>query len=578
MHDVFGKPNPESFAVGKRAMAVVLGAAVLATLLACDNDRAAKPSQEPDDRRADPWFEETAEAAGVDFVHDSGHLTEYYMPEIMSGGVAMLDYDGDGALDLYFIQGGSLNTGPANGKANRLYRNRGDGTFEDVTEAAGVGDLGYGMGVACGDYDADGDVDLYVTNVGPNVLFRNDGDGTFTDVSAQAGVNDTGWGASCAFLDFDGDGDLDLFVVNYLTWSRDREIDCYSIGGARNRDYCSPNNYRAPAPDVLYRNDDNGRFVDVSEASGLGAAFGNGLGIACADFDADGDTDVYVANDGTPNQLWINTGNGRFQDQALIRGCAVNRHGFAEAGMGVIAVDIEADGDLDLFMSHLANESNTCYLNNGGLFDDATAALGLSAPSWNYTGFGLGFFDFDHDGHLDLFLANGRVKMRRHRLDPHDPYAEPDLLFRGLPGGGFEEATPPGGTTRSLLGTGRAAAFGDIDNDGDIDIVQFNKDNRAYVLRNTAGNRGHWIMFHVLGRQGSLAVGATLRIRAAGKTYRRLVDPAYGYCTSNDPRIHCGLGSAAKVESVTVRWPTGTEESFGPFESGKVYVLREADR
>ena len=190
---MFGKPNPESFAVGKRAMALVLGAAFLATLLACDNDRAAKPSQEPDARRADPWFEEAAEAAGVDFVHDSGHLTEYYMPEIMSGGVAMLDYDGDGALDLYFVQGGSLNTGPANGTANRLYRNHGDGTFEDVTEAAGVGDLGYGMGVACGDYDADGDVDLYVTNVGPNVLFRNDGDGTFTNVSAQAGVNDSGW-------------------------------------------------------------------------------------------------------------------------------------------------------------------------------------------------------------------------------------------------------------------------------------------------------------------------------------------------------------------------------------------------
>ena len=556
---------------------MIWGTLVL-TSAACRTDPPAQDRSSAKAADADPWFEEVAESCGIDFRHRSGHDGVYYMPEIVAGGAALLDYDDDGWLDIYFVQAGSLHPGVTDVPGNRLYRNRGDGTFLDVTAAARVGDTGYGMGVTCGDYDNDGDVDIYVTNVGPNVLYRNNGDGTFTDVSVAAGVADPGFGSSGAFVDIDGDRDLDLVVINYLVWARDREIDCRATGTRATLDYCSPNNYRAPARDVLLRNNGDGTFEDVTVAAGLGAAFGNGLGAACADFDRDGDVDIYVANDGTPNQLWINKGNGTFVDEALIRGSAVNRRGIAEAGMGVVPVDIDNDGDLDLHMSHLAQETNTCYLNANGSFDDSTAALGLAAPSWDYTGFGLGFFDFNHDARLDLFVANGRVKMRPDQLDPDDPYAEPDLLFRGLANGRFEEVQPRGGTEDELVATGRGAAFGDLDNDGDIDVVVVNKDARAFVLRNVVGDRGHWVMFRVRNSAGGDAVGATLRIEAGGATQWRTVNPSIGYCSSNDSRIHCGLGSATKIDRVSVYWPSGAVDSLGPFEVDRVHEIRRDRR
>lgn len=523
-----------------------------------------------------PWFEEVAADVKVDFKHVPYVVQRFYFPEIVPGGVGLFDYDADGYLDIYFVQGGEIEPSAAITHVNKLYRNRGDGTFEDVTASAGVGDTGYGMGCACADYDNDGDVDLYVTNLGPNVLYRNNADGTFTDVTTLAGVGDSSWGTSCAFVDIDADGDLDIFVANYVTWSANRELICRSSGDKR--DYCKPTNYKAPAPDTLYRNNGDGSFTDVSKPAGLGKVFGNGLGVTSGDFDGDGHTDIYVTNDLMPNQLWVNNGQGRFTDRALLLGCALSGSGAAEAGMGVMAIDFENDGDLDLFMSHFRNESNTFYVNDGDLFDDVTARVGLAAPSLPFTGFGLGFADFDHDGVLDLFVANGRVDRQDRALDPHKPYAEPNLLFKGGTEGRFTEEMPRGGTARLLNESSRGAAFGDLDNDGDIDIVVVNLGGPAHILRNIVGSRGEWVMFRVVNRRGSDAIGARVRIDAGGNTQWRSVQPAYSYCASNDPRVHFGLGRSRTIDQAIVRWPGGRQESFGPFTAGQVYELREGTR
>ena len=313
----------------------------------------------------------------------------------------------------------------------------------------------------------------------------------------------------------------------------------------------------------------------MSESAGLGRAFGNGLGIACADYDGDGRVDFYVANDGMRNQLWVNQGGGRFTEEALVSGCAVNIHGLAEAGMGVTGVDIENDGDVDLFMSHLRTESNTFYLNTNGVFEDTTAMMGFGASSLFSTGFGLGFADFDHDGVLDLYVANGRVMRYDPPLSKEDPYAEANQLYVRGPTGRFEEFEPRGGTYETILRTSRAAALGDIDNDGDVDIIVVNRDAPPSVLRNVVGVRGHWVMLQVLNRHGSDALGAMVRIEADGAVHWRTIQPAYGYCSSNDPRVHCGLGKTSKVSSVMVRWPGGAEETFGPFVAGKLHTLPE---
>ncbi|MCH7873489.1 MAG: CRTAC1 family protein, partial [Planctomycetes bacterium] len=296
-------------------------------------------------------------------------------------------------------------------------------------------------------------------------------------------------------------------------------------------------------------------------------------------FDSDGRIDIYVANDQTANQLWLNAGNGTFQDAALLSGCALSGMGKAEASMGVMAIDFENDGDTDLFLSHLRNETNTFYLNGAGLFDDTTSQIGLGTPSMPFTGFGLGFADFDHDGVLDLYVANGRVKLDVPTPDPSRPYAEPNQLFRGrvaaAVGVRFEEVLPRGGTKTLLVETSRAAAFGDLDNDGDIDIVVSNIDGRVHVLRNIAGSRGNWIMFRVINARGMNAIGASVRVTANGTKQWRTVQRAYSYCASNDPRVHFGLGSATTVQEILVRWPGGRDEVFNPLSPGKIHTLRE---
>jgi enediyne biosynthesis protein E4 len=521
-----------------------------------------------------PWFEEVAAKSGLDFRHTSGHATRYYMPEINAGGVGLLDFDGDGLLDVFCVNGGALDPSVRNRPGHKLYRNLGHWKFEDVTQRAGVGgNGGYGMGCACADYDGDGRVDIYVSQVGRNILYHNNGDGTFTDVTEQAGVSVSSWSTSCAFFDYDGDGRLDLIVANYLKWSRETELNCYSRGGLP--DYCSPLNYKAPAMDALFHNLGQGRFEDVTAAAGLDKAYGNGLGVVCADFNRDGRLDIYVANDAMPNQLWINQGNGKFADEAMLRGCAVNTFGMPRAGMGVVAVDLQERGWLDLFITHLVSEGNGWFVNRDGYFIDTVKPKGPGALSWAFTGFGVGFADFDNDGNLDLYVANGRVRYGARDLDPHDPYAEPNTLLRGLGGGAFEEVVPTGGVTPSLIATSRGAAFGDLDNNGGIDIVVINKDGPAHLLRNLVGKRGNWVMFRVLNQNGSDALNATVKIEASGRSQSRQVLPNEGYCSSNDPRVHFGLGDKRSVESVLIRWPAGESETFGPFEAGRIYELRQ---
>jgi hypothetical protein len=557
--------------LGGAIRSVALAALMVLPLPGCgDGDSTA--SSTPETVEGPEWFEEVAARAGLDFVHQRGPTTRYDFPEIIGGGAAWLDYDDDGWLDLYLVQSGDLRSETPDALDNRLYRNVGDGSFRDVTDSAGVGDTGYGMGCAVGDYDGDGHVDLYVTNYGPNVLYRNNGDGTFTDVTAESGTGDSSWGTSAAFQDFDRDGDLDLFVANYVAWSPEIDLRCTS--GTGDRDYCKPTNYNQPAPDVLYRNEGDGTFIDVTEAAGIIRAFGNGLGVACGDFDRDGWVDLYVANDGMPNQLWINQRDGTFVDRAMLAGCAVNLQGMAEAGMGVAAVDVEPDGDLDLFMTHLRDESNTFYVNQEGIFEDTTAVLGLSAPSIRYTGFGIGFADFDHDGLTDIYVANGRVGTWDPAPSPDDPYAEPNLLFRGTEQGRFEAVRPAGGCAGCPMENSRAAAFADYDEDGDVDVVVVNNHGPVRLLRNDAGGARHWVGFRVLDQRGRDALGAAVRIDAGERAQWRQVQRAYSYCASNDPRVHFGLGELSAVDRVTVRWPDGREEAFGTVEVDARYELQ----
>ena len=547
--------------------------ALLVAILVSDRTPAASETNGDAVLAGSPWFGDRGAGSGIDFMHTSGEQTRFWFPEIGTGGVLLLDYDGDGLLDVYFVQGGEIGVEGEDRPGNHLYRNLGDFRFEDVTDSAGVGDKGYGFGGGAADFDGDGDTDLYVTNLEANALYRNESNGQFTDVTADARVGDANWGTSVVFFDADTDGDLDLYVVNYLRWSIATDVECFS--GSGRRVFCNPNNFGAPQPDVLYRNDGGGRFTDVSAESGIHKARGNGLGVVAGDFDSDGRIDLYVANDGMANQLWINQGDLKFVDEGLSSGTAFNSVGRAEAGMGVAATDVDHDGDLDLFVSHLREETNTFYLREeDNFFEDITNRTGLGASSFAFTGFGLGIIDFNHDGILDIYVANGRVNYWDPVNDPGDIYAELNQLFRGIAKLKFEEVAPRGGTATPIVETSRAAAFGDLDNDGAVDIVVINREANATVLRNIVGSRGHWVQLDVRDGKRRYALHARVRIDAEGVSRWRRVERAYSYCASNDPRIHCGLGSATTVDKVTVHWEDGSTSEFGPLEVDRVHVLQ----
>ncbi len=541
-------------------------------LAGCSGDTPQPKGEAPAPSASPPWFVEVAEERGLTWQHSKGGEVRYWFPEIMGPGVGVLDYDRDGDMDLYLVQSGDLSKEESENASNRLFANDGQGRFEDVTSSAQATERGYGMGCACADYDGDGWTDIYVTNVGGNALLKNNGaGGTFTETAGAAGVDDDGWGTSCAFMDIDQDGDLDLFVVNYLNWSESVELKCMSAFG--DPDYCHPNNYNSPAADVLYQNDGDGTFTDITTRSGVAEAFGNGLGVAPGDFNSDGFMDVYVANDMTANQLWMNQRDGTFKESGLLAGCAVNGEGAAEAGMGVVAFDAENDGDLDLYLTHLREQTNTLYINQGGGFTDKTSIVGLAGPSLRFTGFGTGAADFDQDGLLDLYAANGRVGKWKPQFLESDSYAEPDQVYRGTGGARFKEITPQGGTAEPYYATSRGMAFVDTDGDGDLDVVVGDNHGRVRLLENVVQEQGGSVLLDVVDVNGAPAVGAKVSLRAGEKTLVRSVQPAFSYCSSSDPRVHFGLGDYEGPFDVLVTWPDGETSEFKGLERGSLAPL-----
>ena len=546
-------------------------------------------SPPPEQTSAPPaaQFEEAAERTGLDFRHFLGATGDYFVPEIMGAGVALFDYDGDGDLDVYLPQGSLLDSSksfsdsifppPGPGLAGgQLYRNEiipsGELRFVNVTEESGIQATGYGMGVAVGDFDNDGFPDLYLTNFGPNQLYHNNGDGTFADVTTL-GLDDERWSASAAFCDYDRDGDLDLVVVNYIDFHITGNKQCYGRTGAR--DYCTPKAYNS-VPDRLLRNDD-GKFVDVTEAAGLTAAHGNGLGVVCADFDGDGWLDIYVANDAVANQLWRNNGRGGFEDVALPAGVAFNADGLAEAGMGIAAGDFDLDGDEDLFLTHLSQETNTLYVNGGrGLFRDETNRYGLGSPSTPFTGFGVQWLDYNHDGLPDLFIANGGVTTMESQRGSEHPFRQKNHLYRGLPGR-FERVAAEAGPAFEIEEVSRGAAFGDIDNDGDIDIVVSNNNGPARLLLNQQ-NGLRWIQVRLTGVDDARdAYGARVALLTEGRSpvWRR-VHADGSYLSSSSPIVHFGLGDAARLTGVGVEWLNGRREIFDA-EPGSVNRVQQGE-
>lgn len=523
----------------------------------------ASPAQTPKtETAANPWFVDEAEDRGVKFTllavlpGDGPQL-----PEIVAGGAAAFDADNDGWMDLYLVQADHAS-------GNVLLRNTGDGRFVDVTAGSGASDHGWGMGVATGDIDGDGDIDLYITNLGADTLLRNDGDMRFTDITMQSGLGDEGLGASVSFFDGDVDGDLDLLVTRYVAWTPKLELECRSRTGLL--DYCAPKHYAAPTTDVLYRND-GGKFVDITQDAGLGGSLGNGLGVLAQDFTGDGLVDLFVANDGNADRLWVNLGDMRFEDQAMAMGCDRDLTGKAKAGMGVASEDIDNDGDFDLIVCNLYGESDSMYLIDNGRFIDVTGIQGLSALSRPFTRFGIGFRDFNNDGELELYEANGRVSVKK-PLWAEDPYVEPNLLLK-REGNRFVEVIPRGGVTENEPRTSRAAVFLDADNDGRVDVLVINRAAPARLLMNQS-NQGHWLMLDVRDEHDGPAIGAAVEITAGGRTRRFIVRTDGSYLAAHDPRVHVGLGQTNVVDRVLVQWPNGQEQTLNGIEIDAITHIR----
>ena len=523
------------------------------------------PTIPPFDPDGDLFVDRTA-AAGIDFVHHLGDGRMDNVLESIGSGASWIDFDGDGWLDLYLVdsawrQGVSRGRPPATPATNRLYRNLGDGRFEDVTERAGVGDPGFGFSAAVADFDDDGDDDLYVCNQGPNRLYRNRGDGRFEDATAAAGVGDDSCSVAAVFFDADGDGRLDLYVANYLRFDPDYQAH-YSPDA-----FPGPLAYAAEA-DRLYRNRGDGRFEDATAGSGLDVAPGRSMGVTAADLAGDGRTGLFLANDATANFLFRNRGGGRFEEDGLVAGVAYGVHGEATGAMAGSLGDYDGDGLPDLSVTDTSYGS--LYRNQGGgAFQDQVVRAGVAAASAQRVSWGGGLFDYDNDGDLDLYLANG---------DLHHPTGRADLLLENTGDGRFTDASPRAGACFRAELLSRGGLIGDYDNDGDLDLLVTHIGDRPLLLQNQAAAGNHWIGVSLAATQGNRAGwGATVELQAGGRRWIQQHQPRCGYLTQGDPRLHFGLGAIDAVDRLTVRWPDGSSESFTGLETGRYQLLVQGD-
>jgi hypothetical protein len=537
---------------------------------------------------AEVQFSDVTAAMNVDFQHEASPTSNKYLIETMGGGVALLDYDNDGRLDIFFANGAWIGDPmPANKMPdkserkywNRLYHQNADGTFSDVTEKAGLTGMPqnwYGMGVAVGDFDNDGFEDIYVTGYGGNTLYRNNGDGTFTDVTRRAGVGARGWSTSAGFFDYDNDGKLDLFVGRYVEWTLQGNRYCGAPkpGG---RAYCHPDNFPGAA-NILYHNNGDGTFTDVSQKAGIANSRGKTLGVSFADFDGDGWTDIYVANDSVQCFLYHNNKDGTFVDVSLAAGVGFNEDGKTFAGMGTDFSDFDNDGRPDIVVTDLSNERYIIFRNNGdGSFTDVSHQSGIGAATFPYSGWSTRFVDYDNDGWKDLFVAQGHVMDTIEATSPNLRYLQPPLMLRNV-AGRFTKMN--GGEPFQSEWAGRGAAFGDIDNDGDIDIIVANVRQKAYVLRNEGGNRNGWIGVQATGvRSNRDGIGCRVKvISASGTAQYYTINTAAGYQSASDKRLIVGLGPDRLARLVEIRWPSGVVQSFENVKSGQMLKATEPRR
>jgi enediyne biosynthesis protein E4 len=523
-------------------------------------------------------FVDIARAAGIGFQQDATATDEKYYLETMGTGVGWIDYDQDGLMDLFFVQSAATDIyKPPHPLSSALYHNNGDGTFTDVTEKAGVGAAGlYGQGLAVGDFDNDGYPDLYVTGYGHALLYHNNGDGTFSDVTEKAGVADKGgWSTSAGWFDYDKDGYLDLLVCNYIDWNPKNNIWCGEHRPGY-RAYCHPDNYKGQRL-KLYHNNHDGTFTDVSEKSGVGIPEAKGMGVVLADFNNDGWPDIAVANDTWPNFLFINKKDGTFKDVSFTSGIAASEDGKYEAGMGIDAADVDGDGWLDLYVTHLDFELNRLYHNNRDeTFDDVTYASGIGNKAIFLSGVTMKFLDYDNDGWTDVCQANGAMLDNIHLYHTEVTYKEPMLMFRNLGHGKFEKVSEQLGSDFVRPSAGRGLAAADFDNDGDLDLAVNNRGEYPELLRNDGGNANHWLEVFLIGTKSNRdGVGATLKLTSEGFVQTKQREGGAGYMSASDPRIHFGLGQRRLIESLEITWPSGTVEKFTNVPIDQIITVKE---
>ena len=529
---------------------------------------------------ASPQFTLVTREAGIHFQHYNGARGHQYFIEPLGGGAAFLDYNNDGFQDIYFVNGVDLpllqegQSDQVELPRNALYRNNGDGTFTDVTAAAGVADTGYGMGCAVGDYNNDGFADLYVTNFGANVFFRNNGDGTFTDVTTQTGTGDTRWGTSCAFVDYDNDSFLDLYVTNYVKYTIESDQVCMNKGV---RVYCDPRLYEGEL-DILYHNNGDGTFTDMTESAGFSKATGRGLALAWGDYDDDGNMDIYIANDADQNFLYRNDGDGTFTDVSLAAGVGFSEDGDAENGMGADFGDYDNDGHLDLVVTNFQDQTNTLYRNEGdGLFSDVSYASGIGTMSLPYLAWGVSFCDYDNDGYQDLFIANGHLDENVQAFNPTGFYEQPNLLFRNNRDGTFDEVGVDSGSGMRVEKVSRGFAYADYDNDGDLDLLVTNLKGAPDLLENKGG-QNTWLILRLIGtRSNRDAIGARVKVTTGNLTQIREVRSGSSYLSQNDMRLHFGLGKYHQINQIEIRWPSGLQERLEGIEANQALTLVEGN-